>query len=53
MAEGREIEGGWRSPTERAMIAAGLAIAAGLTALLIAPRVARGAAGELSAARAE
>jgi NAD(P)-dependent dehydrogenase (short-subunit alcohol dehydrogenase family) len=53
MADGREIEGGWRSPTERAMIAAGLAIAAGLTALLIAPRVARGAASELSAVRAE
>jgi hypothetical protein len=53
MADGGDIEGGWRSPTERAMVAAGLAIAAGLAALLIAPRVARGTSGELSDRRAE
>jgi hypothetical protein len=43
IAEGRTIEGGWRSPAERAMVTAGLAIAAGLAALLLAPRAARGA----------
>ena len=53
MAEGRDIEGGWRSPTERAMVAAGLAIAAGLATLLIVPRAARGTAGKLSPMRAE
>jgi hypothetical protein len=37
MAEGRDIEGGRRSPTERALVAAGLVIAVGLTALLIRP----------------
>jgi hypothetical protein len=45
MAEGRAIEGGWRSPAERAMVTAGLAIAAGSAALLLAPRAARGADG--------
>ncbi len=53
MAEGHDIEGGWRSPTERAMVAAGLALAAGLATLLIASRAARGTAGKLSAMRAE
>jgi short chain dehydrogenase len=43
MAESQAIEGGWRSPAERAMVTAGLAIAAGLTALLLMPRAARGA----------
>jgi hypothetical protein len=43
MAEGRTIEGGWRSPTQRSLAVAGLAIAAGLAALLLAPRPARGA----------
>jgi short-subunit dehydrogenase len=52
MAEGRDIEGGWRSPAERGMVAAGLAIAAGLTILLIAPRAARGAASKLPVTRA-
>jgi len=40
-AEGRAIEGGWRSPAAWAMVTAGLAIAAGLAALLLAPRAAR------------
>jgi hypothetical protein len=31
------IEGGWRSPAKRAMVTAGLAIAAGLAALVLAP----------------
>ena len=52
MAEGRTIEGGWRSPTERAMVTAGLAIAAGLATLLLAPRAARGAGGKNFAMRA-
>jgi hypothetical protein len=37
------MEGGWRSPAKRAMVTAGLAIAAGLAALVLAPRAARGA----------
>jgi short-subunit dehydrogenase involved in D-alanine esterification of teichoic acids len=37
------IESGWRSPAKRAMVTAGLAIAAGLAALVLAPRAARGA----------
>jgi len=41
-AEGHEIEGGWRSPAERSVVTAGLAIGAGLAALLLAPRAARG-----------
>jgi hypothetical protein len=53
MAEDRDIEGGWRSPTERALVAAGLAIAVGLTALLIRPRAARGTADDVTAMRAE
>ena len=48
----RAIEGGWRSPGQRAMVTAGLAIAAGLAALLLAPRAARGAGAEGSAMRA-
>jgi len=43
MAEGRNVEGGWRSPAERSLVVAGLAIAAGLAALLVVPRAARGA----------
>lgn len=44
MAGGRTIEGGWRSPRQRSLAVAGLAIAVGLAALLAAPRAARGAA---------
>ena len=43
MAEGRSVEGGWRSPAERSLVVASLAIAAGLAALLVVPRAARGA----------
>ena len=43
MAQGRSAEGGWRSPVERSLAVAGVAIAAGLAALLFAPRAARGA----------
>jgi hypothetical protein len=42
IAEGRTAEGGWRSPVERSLAAAGLAVGAGLAALLLMPRVARG-----------
>jgi short-subunit dehydrogenase len=42
MTEGRTAEGGWRSPVQRSLAVAGLAIAAGLAALLVAPRAARG-----------
>jgi short-subunit dehydrogenase len=52
IAEGQTIEGGWRSPAERAMVTAGLAIAAGLAALLLAPRAARGAVGQTLSMRA-
>jgi short-subunit dehydrogenase len=45
MAEGHTVEGGWRSPAGRAIVAAGLAAAAGLAVLLLAPRAARGAGG--------
>jgi broad specificity phosphatase PhoE len=46
------IEGGWRSPAKRAMVTAGLAIAAGLAALVLAPRAARGADAKSFAMRA-
>jgi NAD(P)-dependent dehydrogenase (short-subunit alcohol dehydrogenase family) len=46
------IEGGWRSPAKRAMVTAGLAIAAGLAALVLAPRAARGADAKSFARRA-
>jgi NAD(P)-dependent dehydrogenase (short-subunit alcohol dehydrogenase family) len=52
IAEGGEVEGGWRSPAERVMVTAGLAIAAGLAALLLAPRAARGAGGQRLSIRA-
>jgi NAD(P)-dependent dehydrogenase (short-subunit alcohol dehydrogenase family) len=42
------IEGGWRSPAKRAMVTAGLAIAAGLVTLVLAPRAARGADAKVS-----
>jgi short-subunit dehydrogenase len=42
MAEGRNVEGGWRSPAERSLVFASLAVAAGLAALLLVPRAARG-----------
>ena len=42
MAEGRTAEGGWRSPTERSLVAAGLVIAVGFAALLLVPRFALG-----------
>jgi short-subunit dehydrogenase len=41
LPEGRTIEGGWRSPVERSLAVAGLAVAAGAAALLLAPRAAR------------
>ena len=40
--EGRTAEGGWRSPVERSLVAAGVALAAGAAALLLAPRPAQG-----------
>jgi hypothetical protein len=46
------IEGGWPSPAKRAMVTAGLAIAAGLAALVLAPRAARGADAKSFAMRA-
>jgi short-subunit dehydrogenase len=40
-AEGCATRGGWRLPTTRSLAVAGLAIAAGAAALLLAPRAAR------------